>query len=183
MVEFDAPRREPVNQWSCSVVSNSLQPHGLEPTRILHPWNFPGKNTGGGCHFLKGEGSVNPSSHFSSSSCTSPAFHPSADTVFNTELWPKGNQRASSLPLSVTFWARYYVTLAILSPLSHYHQQFLELKKQRITALPAQPRAADCCHEHLFLKKWNSSSHFHPQSCRGRLEILYMFQISKWKGM
>ena len=95
----------------------------------------------------------------------------------------KGSQRASSLPLSVTFWARYYVTLAILGLPSHYHQQFLELKKQRITALPAQPRAADCCHEHLFLKKWNSSSHFHPQSCRGRLEILYMFQISKWKGM
>ena len=22
------------------------------PTRLLHPWNFPGKNTGVGCHFL-----------------------------------------------------------------------------------------------------------------------------------
>ena len=33
-------------------MSNSLQPHGLEPTRLLHPWNFPGKNTGVGCHFL-----------------------------------------------------------------------------------------------------------------------------------
>ena len=29
---------------SCSVVSNSLQPHGLCPTRLLCPWNFPGKN-------------------------------------------------------------------------------------------------------------------------------------------
>ena len=35
-----------------SVVSDSLQSHGLEPTRILHPWNFPGKSTGVGCHFL-----------------------------------------------------------------------------------------------------------------------------------
>ena len=42
----------PVNQWSCSVVSDSLQPHGLEPTRLLHPWNFPGKSNGVGCHFL-----------------------------------------------------------------------------------------------------------------------------------
>ena len=25
---------------------------GLQPTRLLHPWNFPGKNTGVGCHFL-----------------------------------------------------------------------------------------------------------------------------------
>ena len=37
---------------SCSVMSDSLQPHGLKPTRLLHPWDFPGKNTGVGCHFL-----------------------------------------------------------------------------------------------------------------------------------
>ena len=37
---------------SCSVVSNSLQPYGLYPTRILCPWNFPGKSTGVGCHCL-----------------------------------------------------------------------------------------------------------------------------------
>ena len=34
------------------IVSNSLQPHGLYSTRILCPWNFPGKNTGVGCRFL-----------------------------------------------------------------------------------------------------------------------------------
>ena len=33
-------------------MSNSLQPHGLWPTRFLCPWDFPGKNTGVGCHFL-----------------------------------------------------------------------------------------------------------------------------------
>ena len=37
---------------SCSVMFNSLQSHGLSPARLLCPWNFPGKNTGGGCHFL-----------------------------------------------------------------------------------------------------------------------------------
>ena len=37
---------------SCSVMSDSLQPHELQPFRLLYPWNFPGKNTGGGCHFL-----------------------------------------------------------------------------------------------------------------------------------
>ena len=36
---------------SCSVVSNPLQSHRLQPTRLLHPWNSPGKNTGAGCHF------------------------------------------------------------------------------------------------------------------------------------
>ena len=29
-----------------------LQPHGLQPTRLLCPWSSPGKNTGVGCHFL-----------------------------------------------------------------------------------------------------------------------------------
>ena len=37
---------------SCSVTSNSLQPHGLKPTRLLCPWDSPGKNTGVGCHSL-----------------------------------------------------------------------------------------------------------------------------------
>ena len=30
----------------------TLRPRGLQPTRLLHPWDSPGKNTGVGCHFL-----------------------------------------------------------------------------------------------------------------------------------
>ena len=37
---------------SRSVVPDSLQPHGLQPTRLLCPWDFPGKDTGVGCHFF-----------------------------------------------------------------------------------------------------------------------------------
>ena len=33
-------------------MSDSSQPHGLQPTRLLHPWDFPGKSTGVGCHCL-----------------------------------------------------------------------------------------------------------------------------------
>ena len=33
-------------------MSNSVRPHGLPPTRLLRPWDSPGKNTGVGCHFL-----------------------------------------------------------------------------------------------------------------------------------
>jgi len=36
----------------CSVVSDSLQLHGLQSTRHLCSWNFPSKNTGVGFHFL-----------------------------------------------------------------------------------------------------------------------------------
>ena len=39
-------------KWSRSVMSNSSRPHGLQPTRLLRPWDFSGKNTGVGCHCL-----------------------------------------------------------------------------------------------------------------------------------
>ena len=51
----------PHSQWSItpfewesghSVVSYSLRPHGLWPTRLLCPWDFSGKSSGVGCHFL-----------------------------------------------------------------------------------------------------------------------------------
>ena len=34
------------------LLSDSLQPHGLKRTMLLRPWDFPGKSTGVGCHFL-----------------------------------------------------------------------------------------------------------------------------------
>ena len=37
-------------------MSDSSRPHGLQPTRLLHPRDFPGKSTGVGCHFpLQGD--------------------------------------------------------------------------------------------------------------------------------
>ena len=33
-------------------MSDSVQPHRWQPTRLHHPWDSPGKNTGVGCHFL-----------------------------------------------------------------------------------------------------------------------------------
>ena len=38
--------------WSRSVVSDSLQPHGVLPIRLLQPWDFTCKSTGVDCHFL-----------------------------------------------------------------------------------------------------------------------------------
>jgi len=37
---------------SQSIKSNSLRPHGLLPIRLLCLWDYPGNNTGVGCHFL-----------------------------------------------------------------------------------------------------------------------------------
>ena len=33
-------------------MSDSVQPHRWQPTRLPRPWDSPGKNTGVGCHFL-----------------------------------------------------------------------------------------------------------------------------------
>ena len=33
-------------------MSDSVQPHRWQPTRLPHPWDSPGKNTGVGCRFL-----------------------------------------------------------------------------------------------------------------------------------
>ena len=37
---------------SHSVVSDCLQLHGLKPSRLFCPWDFPDKNTGVDCHFF-----------------------------------------------------------------------------------------------------------------------------------
>ena len=50
---FPSPMHESEKwKWSHWVMSNSQQPHGLQPTRLLHPWDFPGKSTGVGCHCI-----------------------------------------------------------------------------------------------------------------------------------
>ena len=50
---FPSPMHESGKwKWSCSVVSDSSWPHGLQPTRLLRPWDSPGKSTGVGCHCL-----------------------------------------------------------------------------------------------------------------------------------
>ena len=50
---FPSPMHESEKwKWRSSVMSDSSQPHGLQPTRLLRPWDFPGKSTGVGCHYL-----------------------------------------------------------------------------------------------------------------------------------
>ena len=50
---FPSPMHESEKwKWSRSVVSDSSRPHRRQPTRLLCPWDSPGKNTGVGCHCL-----------------------------------------------------------------------------------------------------------------------------------
>ena len=50
---FPSPMHES-EKWKCSrsIVSDSLRLHGLQPTRLFRPWDFPCKSTGVGCHHL-----------------------------------------------------------------------------------------------------------------------------------
>ena len=51
---FPSPMHESEKwKWSHSVVSDTQRPHGLQPTRLLRPWDFPGKSTGvGSCIYV-----------------------------------------------------------------------------------------------------------------------------------
>ena len=51
-------------------MSNLQWPRGLQPTRLLPPWDFPGKSTGVGCHCLLRDGPL-----------TNPWFLPLSPTV------------------------------------------------------------------------------------------------------
>ena len=52
-VAFPSPMHESEKwKWSCSVMSDPQRSHRLQPSRLLRPWDFPGKSTGVGCHCL-----------------------------------------------------------------------------------------------------------------------------------
>ena len=48
-LQFPSPMHESEKwKWSRLAMSDSSWSHGLQPTRLLHPWEFPGKSTGVG---------------------------------------------------------------------------------------------------------------------------------------
>ena len=58
---FPSPMHESEKwKWSHSAMSDSSRPHGLQPTRLLSPWDFPSKSTGVGCHCLLQESHGTP---------------------------------------------------------------------------------------------------------------------------
>ena len=69
---FSSPMHEREKwEWSRSVVSDPQQPHGLQPSRLLRPWDFPGKSTRQHVkiqrHYFTDKDSSNQSCGFSSS--------------------------------------------------------------------------------------------------------------------
>ena len=46
------PFPSPMHESESEVVSDSQRSHGMQPIRLLCPWDFPGKSTGVVCHCL-----------------------------------------------------------------------------------------------------------------------------------
>ena len=49
---LSSPVRKCTAAAAAAKLSDSVQPHRWQPTRLPYPWDSPGKNTGVGCHFL-----------------------------------------------------------------------------------------------------------------------------------
>ena len=78
-------------------MSNFSWPHGLQPTRLLWPWDFPGKSTGVGCHCLLPTCCIvvpkYPNGALSSHSCLKTY----KDFMFSTVITAEGTQKKMTL--------------------------------------------------------------------------------------
>ena len=70
-------------QFSCSVMSDSLQYHGQQPASLFCPWKSPGKNTGVGCHSLLQGIFLTQGSNLGLLHCRQILYHPSQNCVLN----------------------------------------------------------------------------------------------------
>jgi len=108
---------------SRSLISDSLQPLGLYPTRLLCPWKLPGKNTGMGSHFplwgiFPTQGSNPGLLHFRQILyCLSHQGSPRilkwvAYPFFRGYFWPRDRTRVSGIAgIFFTRWTTRYITL------------------------------------------------------------------------
>ena len=74
-------------------MSNSVRPQRWQPTRLPHPWDSPGKNTGVGCHFLLQCMKVKSESEIAQSCLTlsDPTLTPSLPTWLMFQQLPWGS--------------------------------------------------------------------------------------------
>ena len=104
-------------KWSRSVVSDSQQPHGPRPTRVLRPWDFPGKSTGVGCHCLLRPSKIAPSNYF----VFLFSIHEIFETLFTSVLWFSAKSTTSKF---IRYAMCGLISLAIQLPLASYFLNF-----------------------------------------------------------
>ena len=125
-----------------SVVSYSLRPHGLQPARLLCSWDFPGKNTGVGCHVLL-QG-IPPTGSRTSVSC----FQFSSVTQLCPTLFDPMNRSTPGLPVhhQLPEFTR-----------THIHWVSDAIQPSHPLSSPSPPAPNPSQHQRLF--QWVNSSH------------------------
>ena len=139
--------------FSRSVVPDSLWPHELQFTRLLCPWDFPGKSTGVGCHFLLPgiflTQGLNPS-----------LLHWQADSL---SLAPPGKPTVALMLANSSNWKLRLILLLILNS---YHTKRRRFWSRQVT--PAIPM------------RWDSLTYFQvfwwSKVCKGE-EILFLLKM------
>ena len=87
-------------KWSRSVVSDSSRPHGLLPTWLLCPWDFPGKSTGVGCHCLLPCSCLGSTKSMNHDICSSWVKQPSTKAWAGFMSFPKSHKHCPSTLIS-----------------------------------------------------------------------------------
>ena len=104
-------------------MSDSVQPHRWQPTRLPRPWDSPGKNTGVGCHFLlqcmkvKSESEVAQSCPTLATPWTAAYEAPPSMGFSRQKYWSVVPLPSPNFPLSIYF-TYFNVTLSICPILS-----------------------------------------------------------------
>ena len=106
---------------SHSVISDSLRPHGLQPTRLLCPWDSPGKRPRVGYHFLL-QGTSQPK-ELTHVSCISSI----ANGFFTTEPPGKPGTALTSIKIESS-WSSMFAYLLIFKQMQAWrnHHKILE---------------------------------------------------------
>ena len=95
-------------------MSNSVQPHRWQPTRLLRPWDFPGKSTGVRCHCLL-------------------QLHSIGQQIWKSQQWPQDWKRAVFTLISKTGNAKEcsnHCTIVLISRASKITFKILQARFQ-----------------------------------------------------
>ena len=124
-------------------MSDSVGPHRWQPTRLLRPWDSPGKNTGVGCHFFLQCMKVKRQSEVDQS-CPTLCDQPAKKSL--TKTWAKGLYK--------------HFSLEDIGMVSKY------LKRISALLISQEMQIKTAMRKHLLLVEWLSSKRQKTRSTR-----------------